>query len=362
MRVKSYKGKSLDKIYQTVQKELGPKAVIVSSKKCSTGSLLSPRGMGYELIAVADDASTDQSLVDRTFSGEAWEKFVALQAGQFRRMEQSVNQLRSEMRSVRRTASMEATSIKAVEKIPAYAKGWDARFIKKLKTNVPSFFRTRQVSKQRDALVPMLSIQPNFPLKQKHKPHIVALVGPTGSGKTTTVAKLAARWGLKEGLNVGLITTDTYRVAGVDQLQEYATLLGIDMKVAFTADEATRAVTRLADRDIILVDTAGRNHYDQESLKHLRGVLENMGSFTVVLTVPATSNKEQLPEVIKNYDVLNPEYLVITKIDETRNYDILTVARSETACPVAFYTNGQRVPQDIEVATVDQTVKMLLQR
>ena len=363
MKVKSYKGKSLDKIYKAVERDLGPKAVVVSTKKCGGSGLLGMLGAsGYELVAVADDTAADQAQLTSTFSDEVWSRFTDLQKTQMQRMEQAVREIRSEMRSFKRDAGPAMPSIKPAESLPAYARGWDPRFTKKIRQVMPTFFNSRHVTRQREAMASLLRVEEQFPLKQSRRPHTVVLVGPTGSGKTTTVAKLASRWGIERGMKVGLITTDTYRVAAVDQIREYATLLGIDLKVVFSADEAARAAAAFADRDVILVDTAGRNHYDQESLQELRTLLEAMGPFSVLLTLPATWNKEQIPDMIKNYGVLKPDYLVMTKIDETRNYDMLTVARCESTCPLAFFTNGQRVPQDIEAASMDKMVKMLLQK
>ncbi len=364
MKVKNYKGRSLDKIYKAVQRDLGPKAVVVSSRKCNEGGLLGILGGGgYELVAVADDQTADKSLFENAFSTEVWTRFSELQSAQFRRMEEAVREIRAEMRTMKRDAGpAQLPSIKREEALPAFAQGWDPRFIKKVRAQLPSFFDGHQAVRQAETLAALLRVEPNFPVKQTRRPHTVVLVGPTGAGKTTTVAKLASRWGMENGLKVGIITTDTYRVAAVDQIKEYATLLGVELKVVFNAAEARRAAQSFADRDVILVDTGGRNHYDQESLKELRSILEAMGPFTVMLALPATWNSSQTPDVIRNYGVLRPDYLVMTKVDETKNYDLLTVARCESTCPVAFITNGQRVPQDIEAANSDRIVKMLLQR
>lgn len=381
MKVKSYTGRSLDKLYKTVKKELGAQAVIVSSRKKGASGISGLfTGGAYEVIAVADDTSADATVIKNSFSTEVWERFTKLQNEQFRVMEQAVREIRSDMRnmsasisSTRRAAEQVANQAQttpaqpkkaqnpSTPPLPAYARGWDPRFVKKITDRMPKFFTDASSAQQTDTLKMLLRAEENFPIKQGSGPQTIVLAGPTGSGKTTTVAKLAARWSLSFGFNIGIITTDTFRVAAVDQIKEYATLLGVDLKVVYSAADARRAAQAFSDKDLIIVDTAGRCHYDQSSLRELRSVLDGLGPFKVLLTLPATSAKEQLPEMIRNYNVLKPNYLVVTKIDETATYDLLTVSGCETPCPVAFVTNGQRVPQDIMPATGDMLANMLLE-
>ncbi len=365
MKIKSYRGRSLEKLYKTVQGELGANAVVVSSR-VNSGALggLLPFGNSYEVIAVADDESAEKQMAANSFGQEAWERFAQFQTTQTRQVQQMVDKLREDMKKMLGSslcADPSRAGASAGESWPVYARGWDERFLRKLLSRTPAFFELGDPQQTRRALAAMLRVEEDFPVvQQPKKPHVVVLAGPTGSGKTTTLAKLAAQWGLDKNLKVGLITTDTYRVAAVDQIKEYATLLGVELKIVFSAGEASRAARAMADRDVILVDTAGRNHYDQMSLKGLRGILEALGAFTVLLTVPATLDRAQVPEVLRNYDVLKPSYLVVTKVDETHNYDVLTVAACESACPVAYLTNGQRVPQDIQVARAADLADMLL--
>ncbi len=206
----------------------------------------------------------------------------------------------------------------------------------------------------------LLKAEPDFPVSTKKRPHVVVMVGPTGSGKTTTLAKLASRWSLDARLKVGLITTDTYRVAAVDQIKEYAALLGIELRVAFSAKAAAEAVKSMASRDVILVDTPGRSHLDAAGLTAIKGILQGMGAITVMLLVPATVDRRCATEILEKFGVLNPDYLVLSKADEASSYGLITTISSETDIPFAYLTDGQRVPRDIYPLEGDILAEMVL--
>ena len=193
------------------------------------------------------------------------------------------------------------------------------------------------------------------------KPHVVVLVGPTGSGKTTTLAKLATIATMQHKLKVGLVTADTFRIAAVDQIREYAALLGADLRVVFSANEARNAVAALSHNDVIFVDTPGRTHFDEMGLASIQNVLRGMGAVTVMLTVPATLSRTDLPEMFAGFSRFQPDYLIVTKVDETRRPSIFTSLPFESDRRVAFVTDGQRVPQDIFAARPDRIADLVFQ-
>lgn len=362
MKIRRYKGHALDKLYAAIQTEMGPEAVVVAmSQPRGAKSLLAPLlGIDpYELIAIVDDHATERHILKQNPIGvEEIEKITQLHSEKWERMESAVRELRGEIGSMARNVAAQPES--AREGIPGYALNWDPRFLRAVQARDKHIFDKNKHLQRVKTLKSLLHVEETFPLLSEKPPHIVVLTGPTGSGKTTTLAKLAARWSLDQKLKVGIITTDTFRIAAVDQIKEYATLLGLELKIAFSAGEASRAAQAFADKDVILVDTPGRSHYDQAGLTGLRGILQGMGSMSVLLLLPATADRRNVPEIVENFQVLNTNYLVVTKIDETKRYDMLTTVASCSSCPITFLTDGQRVPQDIHPARLTELVDMVL--
>jgi flagellar biosynthesis protein FlhF len=350
MKIRSYKGASLEKLHEAILRELGPQAVVVHRNKAGVSRFLGkPR---HELIAVADDGAADAHLMAQANPMPAWEKHMARQEKKFEAMEAALERMSGDME--RLTAETTATMVAGPDcaGLPPAMQDWDPRFLNKIRGQIPGLFDPEPGSRLIEELGAFFPVQESFQVGSSGgRARIVALVGPTGCGKTTTLSKLAAKWALEDRLKVGIITADTYRIAAVDQMREYALLLGLEMKVVFSAGEARRAVEAFRDKDVVLVDTPGRNFYDPVAMRGLKSVLQAMGSLRTLLLTPATLDRRGTSDLLQRYAMLAPDALVVTKIDETRVYSVFTVIAGETACPIAFLTNGQRVPEDLLSAT-----------
>ncbi|MGE0156629.1 MAG: flagellar biosynthesis protein FlhF [Geobacter sp.] len=194
---------------------------------------------------------------------------------------------------------------------------------------------------------------------KKNAPRIIALVGPTGVGKTTTTAKLAAMYALNRGSKVALVTMDIFRVGAVEQLKTYTKIMGIPLEVASTPKELERAVERHADCDLILVDTAGRSHKDTEKLDEMKVFLEGIQS-DIYLCLSATTKDRELEEILKRFSIFEVSKVVFTKLDECESFGCIVNLLLKANLQIAYFTTGQRVPEDIEVATSDKLAELIL--
>lgn len=185
-------------------------------------------------------------------------------------------------------------------------------------------------------------------------------VGPTGVGKTTTLAKLAAIFSLSKKKKVGFITSDTYRIAAVEQLRTYSEIINVPLSVIYSPLEFIDAVKKYKEKDIIMVDTAGRSHKDRYQLMELKPLLNEDIDSQVYLVISATTKMADCKEIIDSYGFLKDYKLLFTKIDETSSFGIILNTAYLTKKPLSYFTVGQNVPDDIEVADVNKIINSLL--
>jgi len=189
---------------------------------------------------------------------------------------------------------------------------------------------------------------------------VVALVGPTGVGKTTTIAKLAANFRLREQKRVGLITVDTYRIAAVEQLRTYADIIDLPMEVVSTAREMREATARMANLDLVLLDTAGRSPRDEIKVRELKTMLAEAGADEVHLVLSSVSGSRNLLHTMEKFAHVGTTALILTKLDEAASLgNLLPVLRSGRL-PLSYLTNGQNVPDDIIVADDHRLARLSL--
>ncbi len=189
---------------------------------------------------------------------------------------------------------------------------------------------------------------------------LIALVGPTGVGKTTTIAKLAANFRLRHQHRVGLITVDTYRIAAVEQLRTYADIIDLPMEVVSTPDEMQAAVERMEHLDLILLDTAGRSPRDAAKLKEVREILAAAGPDETHLVLSSSSSETSLKKTAERFSRTGVNALIYTKLDEATGLGSLLPLLRSSGLPLSYVTNGQNVPGDIAPADADELAAAVL--
>ncbi len=196
----------------------------------------------------------------------------------------------------------------------------------------------------------------------EHRTKYIFFIGPTGVGKTTTIAKIASMLKMNEKKKVALMTADTYRIAAVEQLTTYANILDIPLRVIYSAEEVAEAREKIKDCDVVLVDTAGRSHKSREQRDDLAQLLDTIpkDEREVYLVLSATTKYRDLLRITDIYSQVTDYSLVFTKLDETGSIGNILNLHMKTGAPLSYATFGQNVPDDISVIDPQSVAKQLL--
>ncbi|MBD5459596.1 MAG: flagellar biosynthesis protein FlhF [Lachnospiraceae bacterium] len=194
-------------------------------------------------------------------------------------------------------------------------------------------------------------------------PKVVFFIGPTGVGKTTTIAKIASKFSVEDKKKVALLTGDTYRIAAAEQLRTYAGILEVPFRVVYTVEEVENAIRDFQDYDYIFVDTAGHSHQNRELKETISAFIEcveGLAEKEIFLVVSATTKYRDLINIADSYKEIADYKLVFTKLDETIALGNLLNLKLHTGAALSYVTCGQNVPDDIEEFNPQKTVKQLL--
>jgi len=199
-----------------------------------------------------------------------------------------------------------------------------------------------------------------LPESQQQELQIKVMVGPTGVGKTTCIAKLSAIDKIYHNRKVGLISLDTYRIAAIEQLRTYANIAKIPLEVAYTATEVINGLTNLSECDIIYIDTPGRSPRNFQALKEMSQFLSGCPALDVQLVLSLTSKLEDMNETINKFSILPISQLLFTKLDETNSIGTMLSVMHYAKRPASYLATGQNVPDDIQKANSKTIAKMIM--
>ena len=205
------------------------------------------------------------------------------------------------------------------------------------------------------------AIVTSSPLWSRRERVVAAFIGPTGVGKTTTLAKVAAAAALMHRKRVGLVAADTYRIAGIDQVKTYANLIGLPVRQARDRKELGQALVSFRDLDLVLVDTTGRNPWSDEALTQVSGMFDET-RIERHLCVSATTRPQDIQDIVRRYEATGITSIIVTKVDEARGPGAVLTASWGSRHPVSHLCTGQQVPEDIEAANGERIAAQILAR
>ena len=334
MRIRRFEAENRQEAMKQVKTVLGPEALILSSRSIRNPS--HPQQSIFEIVAAMDpDPAPDYPKQPPRRSSRNSPYYPEVRLGS-------------------------SSPDRIVEKLLAcgLSPDWVSPLIRELKT-LSGKEKGPAGEKIQDYLVRRLADGVEVAAPHRTAGRVYALVGPTGVGKTTTIAKLAAYFSLRMAQRVLLLTIDTYRIGAVEQLATYARILGLPLKVAASPKELKSCLEKRDEQDLVLIDTAGRSPNNTGMLDELRDFLTVSPVIGSHLVVSATTKEGDLKKIISGFGGLPLEGYICTKLDETDQYLPLFNQLVPTRRPLAYFTHGQRVPEDLERVTKSRIVRLL---
>ncbi|MFA6807427.1 MAG: flagellar biosynthesis protein FlhF [Eubacteriales bacterium] len=382
MRVKRFVGDNVADTMSQIKRELGSEAIILQTRQFKEGGFLGFFANNkVEITAAIEDKPTpiifekntnDKPLVSSDLIKKAYNtyRYKENELDGEKIQEQLITSTHTELREMHNILDeIKGSIINNVERnvfLPSlekwneylYKRGISKEYINRLLGRVKN--EISQINIKDDKIIyenikkqvlEICSKTGTIQVKSSG-PLIVALIGPTGVGKTTTIGKLAAGFSIVERKKVALITADTYRVAAVEQLKTFGEIIGVPVEVAMTSEGLEEAIASYADKELIFIDTAGRSPHHDLHMSELKEFLDRAKPDLTMLVMNVTTNINDQMLVFERFKKLST-HLIFTKIDESISTGMLLEIIDRAKLPVAYLTNGQNVPDDIEAATPD---------
>ena len=357
MRLRRFEATTVAEALARVREDLGAEAVILHARTVAEAE----RGGWVEVTAAVDEdsqATAPRPAATRRRGGPPGVERALLTgpgreggAGAPRALE-DIHQLLAELRANLEPAPRIPVALRALYR-HLVAQDLPARTARKLVLDLPAAVRAGRKPVDCASLQESLAraFRVSGPITLGGGRKVVALVGPTGVGKTTTIAKLAGQFQHGGGARVALISLDTYRIGALAQMRIYADLLGAPLHVVRTGTEISQALAAEPEVDLVLVDTTGRSPRQADGIAATRAILGQVPGLEVHLVLSATTKSTDLEETLRRFQPLGYERVLVTKLDEARTLGPLLHAALEHQFPVSYLATGQEVPDDLEAAT-----------
>ncbi|MFC9596864.1 flagellar biosynthesis protein FlhF [Peribacillus butanolivorans] len=372
MKVKKYMAPSMTEAMKRIREELGSDAIILSSKAVYIGGFLGLfKKRNIEVIAAIDPVSQPNQMVTKQktkklpVKQEISSNSTVTQEGNNESTDllKELEGLKDMIKTIQITSDRHYPG--KLQKINDYLTEQEVDV--QLRSQIMDellgkWFALKQQSTDEEvqgwleeALFEILEkVQNGKPGLQKK---YINIVGPTGVGKTTTLAKVAAETMLRYGKKVAFITTDTYRIAAIDQLKTYAKILNVPIEVAYNLEDFKKATERFSHYDFVFIDTAGRNFRNPQYVKDLSEIIDFTDEMETYLVLSLTSKQKDMEDIYRQFASIPIKQIIFTKADETSTFGAIFNFIHAHKLGAAYITNGQNVPDDIEKATSSQLLK-----
>jgi len=380
MQVKKFEGESMQEALLKVKQTMGQDAVILHTKTCRRGGFLGFGGREIVQVTASNDIKimSDTALVSeraraayasvqgnaspaRKREAKVVEALEPSLGSQIRELKALIESLAGETSGGGFPRELAKHYQRLVE--TGVAKPLARKIIRGIHDELDgASLESEKLVRERveGEIARFVKVTGGVKPSRKSRARVVALVGPTGVGKTTSVAKLSANLSIKEKKKVALVTADTYRIAATDQLKVYADIIGVPLEVVLSPKDMKTAIKQFKDYDYVFIDTAGGSQYNEQQIAELKRYLDAASTDETHLVVSATTEFRELLRVIDKFSVVKPTCLLFSKIDETQQVGIVLNALSHVDKPISYFATGQNVPDDIKLASVGTITRMML--
>ena len=377
MQIKRFEAKDMTTALRLVKEELGPEAVILSARSLRKGKGFfgSLKYAGVEVSAAIDNQQPDMKNARTLPRKDPYRRFNNDRIEQSRPTRRGLNQTRSDYPPANATSrskglrkkSASRSSVRALSTLyqqillQEVDRGIASEIIEEIK-RIPAseeILSKGNIKSHIGSLLEEMGVVVASSPFDNGRPTIMAFVGTTGVGKTTTLAKLAARQVSRGKKSVGLITLDNYSIAANHQLEMYAQIIGVPLETAANAGDLKKAVKRLKDKEIILIDTPGINPKDPVQIQELKSNLAGISSLKTQLIMSATTKEKDCIAISEAFKDIGVDQILFTKTDESSIFGNIVNVLIRTNLPLSFLCGGRKVPEDIEAGTVQRLVDLL---
>jgi len=358
VKIKRYLAKDARGAMERIKKDMGPEAIILETRRVRQKGFLGLfKRRLVEITASIDDNSKNQcqEYLPFNLNGHYNNKKMETEIQELKCMVQQMTTLPGEKEKEKEGGPLRHLQQKLIDN------EIDNDIAQKLTEEIKRDFPDKNLTEVQ--LYSLINDKIGRRLKfsnNNNGRHVYCFVGPTGVGKTTTLAKLAANYSIFKEKKVGLITIDTYRIGAVEQLKNYAQLIDIPLEVVMSPAELKQSLDKMKDFDVVMVDTAGRNAKNSLHLNELKAFTEVLSEATTFLVLSLTTKSKDLIKITDKFKATNYNSLIFTKLDETDTYGSILNIACHTTLPVAFLSTGQKVPEDFEIASEERLTNLIL--